>query len=75
LQVFIIFYQEEQKAASKEVVQEYESSDEEAGNLDIGGGEIKDIKEVQKQKKLAQNAQRESDFKWDDMGTINKGQQ
>jgi len=29
---------------------------------------------VEKQKKLAQNAQRESNFKWDDMGTINKAQ-
>ena len=31
---------------------------------------MKDIKEVQKQKKIAQDAKQLSEFKWDTMGSI-----
>ena len=38
--------------------------------MDIGVGKVKDIKEVQKQKKIAQDAKQQSDFKWESMGGI-----
>ena len=45
-----------------------------SGHLEIGAGKVKDIKEVQKQKQLAKDAARESEFKWDDMGGMSKQQ-
>ena len=36
---------------------------------------MKDIKEVQKQKKIAQDAKQLSEFKWDTMGSIDQEKQ
>ena len=61
---------EEQKKAAK-TGGDFESSDEEdtRAQIEIGAGKVKDIKEVNKEKQLAKDAQREQEFKWETMGT------
>ena len=39
--------------------------DENKGHIEIVAGKVKDIKEVNKEKQLAKDAQREQEFKWD----------
>lgn len=67
---------EEQKNAKGGANNDFESSDEEdgQGRLDIGVGKVKDIKEVQKQNKMAMDAKQQSDFKWETMGGIQRNQ-